>query len=50
MDKNILIIGLNSEIAQDTIEELKKKNWNIDNAAFTQNKTSIILNQAETSF
>ena len=29
MDKNILIIGLNSEIAQDTIEELKKKNWNI---------------------
>lgn len=29
MDKNILIIGLNSELAQDTIEELKKKNWNI---------------------
>ena len=29
MDKNILIIGLNSELAQDTIEELKKKDWNI---------------------
>ena len=29
MDKNILIIGLNSELAQDTIEELKRKNWNI---------------------
>ncbi|MBQ4646147.1 MAG: SDR family NAD(P)-dependent oxidoreductase [Candidatus Gastranaerophilales bacterium] len=29
MDKNILIIGLNSELAQDTIAELKQKNWNI---------------------
>lgn len=29
MDKNVLIIGLNSELAQRTIEELKKKNWNI---------------------
>lgn len=29
MDKNILIIGLNSELAQNTIEELKRKNWNI---------------------
>ena len=29
MDKNILIIGLNSELAQNTIEELKKRNWNI---------------------
>lgn len=29
MDKNILIIGLNSELAQDTIEELKQNGWNI---------------------
>lgn len=29
MDKNILIIGLNSELAQDTIAELKQNNWNI---------------------
>lgn len=29
MDKNILIIGLNSELAQDTIKELKQSNWNI---------------------
>lgn len=29
MDKNILIIGLNSELAQDTIKELKKADWNI---------------------
>lgn len=29
MDKNILIIGLNSEIAQYTIAELKQNNWNI---------------------
>ena len=29
MDKNILIIGLNSELAQDTIKELKQNNWNI---------------------
>lgn len=29
MNKNILIIGLNSELAQDTINELKKANWNI---------------------
>ncbi|MBQ8634622.1 SDR family NAD(P)-dependent oxidoreductase [bacterium] len=29
MDKNILIIGFNSELAQNTIEELKKHNWNI---------------------
>ena len=29
MEKNILIIGLNSELAQDTIKELKKKEWKI---------------------
>jgi len=29
MDKNILIIGLNSELAQDTITELKNASWNI---------------------
>ncbi len=29
MDKNILIIGLNSELAQDTIKELKQSDWNI---------------------
>ena len=29
MGKNILIIGLNSELAQDTINELKKNEWNI---------------------
>ena len=29
MDKNILIIGLNSEIAQNVINELKRNNWNI---------------------
>ena len=29
MDKNILIIGLNSELAQDTIKELKQSSWNI---------------------
>ena len=29
MDKNILIIGFNSELAQNTIKELKQNNWNI---------------------
>lgn len=29
MDKSILIIGLNSELARNTIEELKKHEWNI---------------------
>ncbi len=29
MDKNILIIGSNSELAQETIKELKNKNYNI---------------------
>ena len=29
MDKNILIIGFNSELAQNTIRELKQYNWNI---------------------
>jgi len=29
MDKTILIIGSTSELAERTIEELKKKNWNI---------------------
>ena len=29
MEKNILIIGLNSELAHNTIEELKKQNWKI---------------------
>ena len=29
MGKNILIIGLNSELAQNTISELKNRDWNI---------------------
>ena len=29
MSKNILIIGLNSELAQNTISELKRKEWKI---------------------
>lgn len=29
MNKNVLIIGLNSELASETIKELKKKNYNI---------------------
>ena len=29
MSKNILIIGSNSELAQDTISELKVRNYNI---------------------
>ena len=29
MEKNILIIGANSELAQNTIKELKNKNYTI---------------------
>ena len=29
MNKNILVIGLTSELAENTIKELKNKNWNI---------------------
>jgi len=39
MDKNILIIASNSELASDTIKELKSKNWNI---YATSRKTGLI--------